>query len=233
MVYITSGLFGSDGTCNDRPLSPISMHSDGLNDMSESQFGNKKRKKGVEDVDGTSSRYDSNRGFLSNMDINLAASSKLQFRTSPTSRGVFNRSQGHDPASASNNHKMYPVSVAGHHATSDRRPMKQMKRTNPKLEKHPSHLMEIETELTPSSSERPQPSYAHLNLRSCHVCSTAPKRKRELEEYMDCRRCEGRTCYICARQCFRCGKAICKKCTVEAGEEGDSWCLECFSQVGP
>lgn len=115
--------------------------------------------------------------------------------------------------------------------TTDRRPVKQMKRMSPKatLTKSASHLMDLE----PEHSKHEHDSYALAvtNLRSCHACNSAPRRKKDLENYLDCLRCNGRTCYICARQCFgRCGKAVCKKCIVEVGEDGDPWCLDCYSQ---
>jgi hypothetical protein len=110
------------------------------------------------------------------------------------------------------------------------------KRLSPKatLVKTPSHLMDIDLDLDlPSPCQRTdvQPHTQPVSdLRSCHVCNKAPKRRKELENYLDCRRCEGRTCFICARQCAGCSKAICKKCIVEVGEEGDAWCLDCYSR---
>jgi hypothetical protein len=109
----------------------------------------------------------------------------------------------------------------------ERRPAKQLRRLNPRatLVKSTSHLMETETEPAPSRSN------AVSDLRSCHACQSAPKRNKDLENYLDCRRCEGRTCYICARQCYGgCGKAVCKKCIVEVGKEGDPWCLDCYAR---
>lgn len=109
----------------------------------------------------------------------------------------------------------------------ERRPVKQVKRLTPKatLVKSTSHLMELETEPTPNRSN------AVSDLRPCHACKSAPKRNKDLENYLDCRRCEGRTCYICARQCYGgCRKAVCKKCIVEVGEDGDPWCLDCYAR---
>jgi hypothetical protein len=114
---------------------------------------------------------------------------------------------------------------------SDRRPQKQMKRVSPKatLIKSTSHLMDFETD--PSSAKAVSHAHPTIDLRSCHACNSAPKRRKDLENYLDCRRCVGRTCYICARQCFGgCGKAVCKKCIVEVGEEGDPWCLDCYAR---
>ena len=125
---------------------------------------------------------------------------------------------------ATPNHAFLPSKSPEH--SLDRRPVKQLKRVSPKasLVKSTSHLMDVDLD-TP-----PQPSHAVSDLRSCHACQKAPKRKKDLENYMDCRRCEGRTCFICARQCVGCTKAICKKCIVEVGEDGDAWCLDCYSR---
>jgi hypothetical protein len=113
----------------------------------------------------------------------------------------------------------------------DRRPQKQMKRISPKvaLIKSTSHLMDFETD--PGLAKAVSHAHSPVDLRSCHACNSAPKRRKDLENYLDCRRCVGRTCYICARQCFGgCGKAVCKKCIVEVGEEGDPWCLDCYAR---
>ncbi|KAH7379191.1 hypothetical protein DE146DRAFT_682332 [Phaeosphaeria sp. MPI-PUGE-AT-0046c] len=117
--------------------------------------------------------------------------------------------------------------------TTDRRPAKQMKRLSPKaaLTKSTSHLMELEPDLSKHTHDTHAHSYSVSNLRPCHACNSAPRRKKDLENYLDCLRCDGRTCFICARQCFGgCGKAVCNKCIVEVGEDGDPWCLDCYSQ---
>ncbi|KAF9699770.1 hypothetical protein EKO04_002294 [Ascochyta lentis] len=119
--------------------------------------------------------------------------------------------------------------------TSEHRPVKQIKRTSPKLAlvKSTSHLMDTDIGATlPMGVKTTQSQpYAVTDLRACHACKSAPKRKRDLENYMDCTRCDGRTCYICARQCLgECGKTVCRECSSEVGEEGDSWCLDCFQR---
>ena len=126
------------------------------------------------------------------------------------------------------------ATVPGHRA-SEHRPVKHIKRTSPKfaLVKSTSHLMDTDSSISPAvSTTIPQVQPHNItNLRACHACKSAPRRKRDLENYMDCMRCDGRTCYICARQCLGgCGKKICKECTSEVGEEGDSWCLDCFQR---
>lgn len=88
--------------------------------------------------------------------------------------------------------------------------------------------LDLDAPAAPVCESRAVPAVS--DLRSCHACNKAPKRKKDLENYLDCRRCEGRTCFICARQCVGCDKAICKKCIVEVGEEGDAWCLDCYSR---
>ncbi|KAH9878901.1 hypothetical protein J1614_002336 [Plenodomus biglobosus] len=124
-------------------------------------------------------------------------------------------------------HAVHPITQQ--HIATDRRPVKQLKRTNPKaaLVKSTSHLMDIDMDPQHSAAQ-PHPV---SDLRPCHACRSAPKRKRELENYLDCKRCDERTCYICARQCVGgCGQAICNKCTVEVGDEGDSCCLDCYAR---
>lgn len=117
----------------------------------------------------------------------------------------------------------------------DHRPVKQMKRLGPKitLVKSTSHLMDTDSSTSPANAYtgvEVQP-HAVSDLRACHACKSAPKRKKDLENYMDCNRCIGRTCYICARQCLGgCGKKVCKECTAEVGQEGDSWCLDCLQR---
>jgi hypothetical protein len=153
-----------------------------------------------------------------------------QQRTSPAGR----RTQAHGTSPFESNRDLpYSVCSPSPMYISERRPVKQMKRYSPKatLLKSTSHLMDVDLDLPPSLSNadaHPQPI---TDLRPCHACKSAPKRRKDLENYLDCRRCVGRTCYICARQCFGgCGKAVCKKCIVEVGEEGDPWCLDCYAR---
>ncbi|KAF1833051.1 hypothetical protein BDW02DRAFT_570461 [Decorospora gaudefroyi] len=119
-----------------------------------------------------------------------------------------------------------------HEYTSERRPVKQLKRLAPKaaLVKSTSHLMDVDFDVAPSCQRNDTQSHTVSDLRPCHACNKAPKRRKDLENYLDCRRCKGRTCFICARQCTGCQKAICNKCIVEVGLEGDSWCLHCYSR---
>lgn len=132
-----------------------------------------------------------------------------------------------------------PFDLSSNHTYSaheiDHRPVKQMKCLGPKvaLVKSTSHLMVTDSSTTPANPYtciEIQP-HAVSDLRACHACKSAPKRKKDLENYMDCNRCIGRTCYICARRCLGgCGKKVCKECTAEVGQEGDSWCLDCLQR---
>lgn len=147
-----------------------------------------------------------------------------QQRSSPPSR-VHHRNM---LSSENNNSRPYPsFALTPTNTSSDRRPVKQPKRLSPKLAlvKSTSHLMDIEPDV-PTMQSHPV-----SDLRPCYACNSAPKRKKDLDGFMDCKRCDHRTCYICARQCFGgCGKAVCKKCIVEVGQEGDPWCLDCYSR---
>lgn len=111
------------------------------------------------------------------------------------------------------------------------RPIKQT-RLSPKLQKLPSHLMEHEIGLPESKLAAPGlhlQRTAEIDLRPCHICHSAPKRRRELENYLQCQACDKRACYICARQCSgKCGKQLCSKCCAEVGEEGATFCFGCI-----
>lgn len=240
MVYITSDLFGHNrdysfghSRMHDRPdLLPWTHHY-ANHDMIESHSNNGlgKRKRLLEDVvEGPSSKQERTCGNLPCDSVDIDDIDNIPTHLRSYTNEDLLRLHGHNT-----------IPHPGHRLHSrlqgfpslERRPVKQLRRLNPKISlvKTPSHLMDIESDLTPSSPPV-QRTGAHTNsdVRPCHACNVAPKRKRDLENYMDCRRCEGRTCYICARQCSGCPKTICKKCTVEVGEDGDPWCLECYSR---
>ena len=40
-----------------------------------------------------------------------------------------------------------------------------------------------------------------LEIGACHICRRKPTDKNELQFYVDCERCQERTCWICIRQC--------------------------------
>lgn len=200
MVYITSDLFGPVDTYN-QPYNYWDTMTDAHQQQHAAGLGKRKR---IQDGDA-----------------------------SHTSRGP--RPQ-HSSAFEDEKNLSYALySTAPDYRTSEHRPVKQMKRLSPKLAlvKSTSHLMDTDTSTSPPA--RPtdvqvQP-YATTDLRACHACKSAPKRRKDLENYMDCKRCDERTCYICARQCLGgCGKKICKECIAEVGQEGDSWCLDCFQR---
>lgn len=85
-----------------------------------------------------------------------------------------------------------------------------------------------------SSVSVPIPTMQHQpgQLAACCCCSSRPMRKTDLERFSDCQMCEKRTCTVCIRTCHgSCGdRRICKKCSVEQGEERDSFCLECMNK---
>ncbi|KAF2847641.1 hypothetical protein T440DRAFT_430414 [Plenodomus tracheiphilus IPT5] len=208
MVYITSDLFGPDTSYGHENPSNSSYWPTMASPQHAAGLG--KRKRQGEDVATTTCVH--------------------QHRMHPSGRESA-RSQFHNtpPFEANGNHSYAVYPITQQHNTAERRPVKQLKRINPKamLVKSTSHLMDIDLESQHSHTQ----SHPVSDLRPCHACKSAPKRKRDLENYLDCKRCDGRTCYICARQCVGgCGKAICKKCIVEVGEEGDSWCLDCYAR---
>ncbi|RMZ66979.1 cytochrome c1 heme precursor [Pyrenophora seminiperda CCB06] len=209
MVYITSDLFGPS-TTNDwqHNTAPNYWHT-----MAQEQHAaglGKRKRLATEDAPPT------------NM--------FRQHRSSP-SRDATRLQRPNTPSFDSNSSFSYaPSRPKSCDYLSDRRPVKQLKRISPKspLVKSTSHLMDIDLD-TPAPC---QPSSSAVSdLRSCHACNKAPKRRKDLENYLDCRRCQERTCFICARQCVGCAKSICKKCIVEVGEEGDAWCLDCYAHT--
>ncbi|KAF2831546.1 hypothetical protein CC86DRAFT_342459 [Ophiobolus disseminans] len=211
MVYITSDLFGSASTHGRGDTATPTYWTSMADSPHPAGLGKRKRLEGDEGPN---------------------PSCMHQQRPSPSSRS-YARLHAHNTTSFEINRNLsYPAfSASPLFSALERRPVKQIKRLSPKasLIKSTSHLMDVDLDLTPPKPETH--SHAVIDLRSCHACKSAPKRRKDLENYLDCRRCEGRTCYICARQCFGgCGKAVCKKCIVEVGEEGDPWCLDCYAR---
>lgn len=43
--------------------------------------------------------------------------------------------------------------------------------------------------------------YGKVDLSPCHICHRKPSERKELEGYVDCEGCGGRTCYVCMRRC--------------------------------
>jgi hypothetical protein len=193
---------------------------------SESAAGLGKRKRHDNGEEG-SNTYDSL--WDSTIDSTTDDGNSSHHHRSPHASRVFDRLQGHNPPFDSHHNLPYAIHPAPQAYTSaERRPVKQLKRLSPPkatLVKSTSHLMEIESELP---SHHPHPV---SDTRPCHACKSAPKRRRDLENYLDCKRCVERTCYICARVCYGgCTRTVCNTCIVEVGEEGDPWCLDCYQR---
>ncbi|QRC97960.1 hypothetical protein JI435_165380 [Parastagonospora nodorum SN15] len=209
-MYITSDLFGRSSSHNHGDHAPSTLWNTMADPPHAAGLGKRKRHDAAEEGPSTCMHHQ---------------------RASPASR----RSHAHSSSFGDSNrsHPYSSYSASSTYTASERRPVKQAKRLSPKatLVKSASHLMDIEPE-RPAILSRPD-AHQHpvTDLRPCHACKSAPRRKKDLENYLDCRRCDGRTCYICARQCFgACGKAVCNKCIVEVGENGDPWCLDCYSR---
>ncbi|KAF3001547.1 hypothetical protein E8E13_009645 [Curvularia kusanoi] len=110
--------------------------------------------------------------------------------------GKRKRTQDGDGANTSRAHRpqhspaLHPNSEQTY-TTADYRPIKQIKRISPKLAlvKSPSHLMDMDTDAGPAPpvhfNNGPVQPHAVTDLRACHACKTAPKRKSDLENYMD------------------------------------------------
>lgn len=225
MVYITSGLFGHDPAYSVHSF-PEPNHT--YNDMVDSPAGaglGKRKRRTDDDTEGPSPKHIS----LSSTDTDRTNPGHhvSQSRPSLTAEGYI-RHHAHHPA-AHEPSSQRPLPRHPGSTNHERRSVKQLKRSIPRLMKAPSHLMDVEPEPTPV--QRPDTHHPQSDLRSCHACGTAPKRKRDLENYLDCRKCERRTCYICARRCSGCQRDVCRECVVEVGDEGEPWCLSCYQHI--
>ncbi|PVH98576.1 hypothetical protein DM02DRAFT_719266 [Periconia macrospinosa] len=220
MVYITSDLFGSN-ISYERPNFPLCTASQTWDDMTNTQHTaglGKRKRRPEDDSEKTIVRYGFFFSPLSWYLILIWPIAALQSRNS------------HSPVDTE---QAFPLAVATPtYVDAERRPVKQTRRSYPKLHKQPSHFMDVEP--TPTSDQADTNTHnsniISTDLRPCHSCRSVPKRKQDLENYMECKHCEGRTCFICARECITCSKAICNRCIVEVGEDGDSWCLECHQR---
>ena len=228
MVYITSDIFGPS-TTNDwqRNTTSNSWHAM-AHEQHAASLG--KRKRQTAD-DGPPTYEPPDMRFEKDRLANSASRNILRQHRSSPSRETTRLHRHNTPPfepNSSLSYSSFPSKPCEY--TSDRRPVKQLKRISPKatLAKSTSHLMDVDLDTPPPCQSQPHPV---SDLRSCHACNKAPTRKKDLENYLDCRRCEERTCYICARQCVGCRKSICKKCIVEVGEEGDAWCLDCYART--
>ncbi|CAI6331540.1 unnamed protein product [Periconia digitata] len=216
MVYITRELFGSDPAYQ-RSASPLCTI---MKDTEHAAAGLGKRKRRIDDESlSRDIQYESidHTPFILNT---YTSRSSCSPHPSPSHKSpVKDYHQGFNPVST-------PTYV-----DAERRPVKQTRRSIPKLAKEPSYLMDVEQHHTSNLLHTNAPRVnTNFDLRPCHSCCSAPKRKQDLENYMECKHCDGRTCFICARECISCKKAICNRCIVEVGEEGDSWCLECHQR---
>jgi hypothetical protein len=228
-MYITSDLFGGASAQSHRGTT-LSTHWNNMPDA-EPAAGLGKRKRHDNGEEGPNT-YDSLWASRDDNTTDDRSSCSHHHRPQHASRG-FDRLQSHNPHYDPHHNLSYAIYPAPPptQALAERRPVKQLKRfSSPKasLLKSTSHLMEIENE---PPSHLPHPPYPVSDTRPCHACKSAPKRKRDLENYLDCKRCVERTCYICARVCFGgCGRTVCNTCIVEVGEEGDPWCLDCYAR---
>ena len=228
MVYITSDLFGLTTTHDGGHSSMPTLWPTMASPQHTAGLGKRKRHDGEE---GPSTYVNCP---LPRADPDHVSSKlQIQHRLSSSAREA-TRPHTYNHSSFERSNVSYALLLSTpSNVVSERRPVKQPRRLSPKatLVKSTSHLMDIEFDLPATSQQANTPIQAVSDLRSCHACKLAPKRKKDLVNYLDCKRCDGRTCYICARQCVGgCGKAICKKCIVEVGQEGDSWCLDCYAK---
>ncbi|XP_014558483.1 hypothetical protein COCVIDRAFT_94510 [Bipolaris victoriae FI3] len=233
MVYITSDLFGPSTTRDWQQDNTSHNWHTMAPDQPAAGLGKRKRQAG----DDKPQLYERPCTSLHPSGTEISPKSIPRHHRSSLSRDASRLHHPNTPPFDSNNTLSYAfLPSKAHDFSSDRRPVKQLKRFSPKasLVKSTSHLMDIDLDVqSPTTTTCGTPAHHHAvsDLRSCHACQKAPTRKKDLENYLDCRRCEGRTCFICARQCVGCAKAICKKCIVEVGEEGDAWCLDCYSRT--
>ncbi|KAF2109556.1 hypothetical protein BDV96DRAFT_585782 [Lophiotrema nucula] len=234
-MYITSDLFGSTAdSASSHQSNPC--HTQPWNKMTvDTGLGKRKRSK----EEATQTEYGGSSGFLDGARADLP--SWLRSADQQPSPGKMLRVHSF-PQGSVNNARPWRLpggTTTATITTAPHRPFKQLKRVSPKkppppLTKSTSHLMDTDEPAAshpcPASSEPPPSS---SDLRSCHICHTAPKRKSDLENFLECQSCEGRACYICARECAGgCQRQLCRKCCVEVGEEGNTWCLHCYQRIG-
>ncbi|KAH7372363.1 hypothetical protein BKA66DRAFT_423131 [Pyrenochaeta sp. MPI-SDFR-AT-0127] len=231
MVYITSDLFGLTTTHDREHTSMTTLWPTMASSQHMAGLGKRKR----HDADEGPSMHDSLPDpYERRMPDHISNKHQIQHWPPPSARES-TRSHTLDPLPFErHNNLSYALLLPTTNKTlTDRRPPKQLKRLGSRamLIKSTSHLMDVESDLPSMCQQSHSTAHVATDLRPCHACNLAPKRNRDLVNYLDCRRCDGRTCYICARECVQgCGGAICKKCIVEVGQEGDSWCLDCYSK---
>lgn len=219
IMYITPDMFSSQSLRRSAPASafPLPNHNHRtimVDATGQASLGKRKRTQDLNDGISTSNHHDS-----SVHSPQLSPSSKTCRR--PQSSPHISSETTHIPLAAS----IINPTVG--------RPTKQYKRTCPNnkplttLRKLPSHLMDTDCNITPATP----PPIAAADLRACHICHSAPKRKSDLENYLECQVCAERACYICARECYGgCKKQVCSKCCVQVGEDWDTYCLSCYQR---
>lgn len=223
-MYITSDLFGSGSGSDDihDRCESSTTSTPTWNTVADSRhvaLGKRKRRMDMDPAEGPKSSSDY---------------SSLQRLSPSAGREMLKRHcLGH---TVTDNNNWTTVPPQGPmHLVPETRPQKQLRRTASKkhftLIKSNLHLMEVENDTSPASSSSSSNTSTALDLRACHICHTAPKRKKVLENYQECKRCTEHTCFICVRQCADgCREKICRKCCVEVGEEGDTLCLGCYAR---
>ncbi|KAF2663055.1 hypothetical protein K491DRAFT_686211 [Lophiostoma macrostomum CBS 122681] len=237
-MYITTDLFGF--TNPDTRTNSMTSHASHHMAETQASAGLGKRKRWLDAEEGTGTAYEEMptsllRAWADNADC---GSHNTFQRTSPDGNRTYRifQTQTH----AASDHPPWAYRLSPNPMTytmTEGRPIKQAKRTvhvsrKTTLTKQASHLMDIESD-TPLEAKIPPPiDHSASDLRPCHICHKAPKRRKDLENYLQCQACEHRACYVCSRSCSSngCGKQLCSKCCVEVGEEGNTWCLGCYQR---
>jgi hypothetical protein len=116
------------------------------------------------------------------------------------------------------------------HTSSNRMAAPTRRSDTPPPLKNRRKVIPIKKSHTAVTIHLPPTTHQAGQLAPCHLCSSKPRQKTDLERYTDCQLCEKRTCAICIRICHgSCGdRRICRECSKEQGEEGDSHCLDCL-----
>jgi hypothetical protein len=226
-MYITTELFGPDP-----PSTSTASHTSQHMAETQATAGLGKRKRRLDAEEGISTAYEGTPKSLLSARSNTTgySSHTASQRASPESSRTYRifQTQNHGASD--------PTSWALTYTMTDSRPIKQAKRTAHSsrritLAKQSSHIMDIDADAPLEMNTHPAVEHSTSDLRPCHICHKAPKRRKDLENYLQCQNCDNRACYVCARSCSgRCGKQLCSKCCVEVGEDGNTWCLGCYQR---
>jgi hypothetical protein len=241
-MYITSDLFSSGSSDAriphfDSVTAPATPDWNTMPDSQHAALGKRKRRIDIESAEGPNAKYEGPLDCVLDRSADTYRSStytSCQRLLPHAGRALKRHTVTHTvPDTAWTTLYTQSSSV---HLTPEARPHKHLKRTSPKAKppfvKSTSHLMDVETDGLTSNSSCSTHTLPSQALRPCHICHTAPKRKKDLENYHECKRCQETTCFICARQCAdnACREKICRKCCIEVGEEGDTLCLGCYTR---